>query len=118
METTISINTNNHKVISSGTIIGFSNSPNFTFNISNSSFSFQLKLTFLLDDSQKDQVISSTILDGNVIELKCFNFTNTLGSGTTTPINLATLNGKKIYFRFIAHDMTSLPRLTYTFYEE
>ena len=48
METTISINTNNHKVISSGTIIGFSNSPNFTFNISNSSFSFQLKLTFLL----------------------------------------------------------------------
>lgn len=111
-----SIQANGHKVIASGTVIGYSQLPEFSFNLKEEdSFEFTLKMIFE-EKEGADVSIHSDVAENN-ITIHCVNFKNSLGSGFTKPVELATVGGKKIYFKFIAHDMKQLPVLDYTFYE-
>lgn len=108
---------NGYRVITSGTVIGFKDLPEFTFELEQpGGFAFQLKLIF----DQKDGEGSSVTTDVNDknITMRCINFDNTLGAGFSKPIEIATVGGKKVFFKFVAHDMQHLPMLNYTFYQE
>lgn len=112
-----SIRTNGHRVIASGTVIGYAELPDFAFELQEEDrFGFTLKLIFEENASKKMSVTSDVNQDS--ITIHCTNFENSLGSGFTKPIELATVNGKKIYFKFVAHNMKQLPVLEYCFYEE
>lgn len=113
------ISSNGHNVISSGSVIGFNNTPQFVFTLRNttSDFNFNVELIFKEDNKYKEQIINSTVEQNNII-ITCYNFNNPLASGLSSSLELATVAGKKIYFRFIARDMHTLPILTYCFYSE
>lgn len=56
----------------------------------------------------------------DIITITCYNFNNSLGSGTVYPQNLATIGGKKLYFHFIVYKISqeSSRHIIYTFYED
>lgn len=111
------IKANGHKVIASGTVIGFNELPEFVFELQESDrFSFTLKMVFE-EKEGKEMSINSDVNGGN-ITIHCINFKNSLGTGFIKPVELATVGGKNIYFKFVAHNMKQLPVLEYTFYEE
>ena len=47
-----------------------------------------------------NQHILKTDVEGTLITITCYNFNNSLGSGTVYPQNLATIGGKKIILPF------------------
>ena len=111
------IQADGHKVIASGTVVGYSQLPEFLFNLKEEGrFEFTLKLVFE-EKEGAGMAINSDVTEGN-ITIHCVNFKNSLGSGFTKPVELATVGGKKIFFKFIAHDMKQLPVLEYTFYQD
>lgn len=111
------IQANGHRVIASGTVIGYSPLPEFSFHLKkDNSFEFELKLVFE-EKNGSEMGINTDVTDGTIV-IHCINFKNALGSGFTKPVELATVGGKKIYFKFVAHDMKQLPIINYTFYED
>ena len=112
-----SIKTDGRRVIASGTVIGYSELPEFVFELQEADrFGFTLRLVFE-EKEGKEMSITSDVHEGN-ITIHCVNFKNSLGSGFTKPVELATVGGKNIYFKFVAHNMKQLPVLEYTFYED
>lgn len=108
---------NGYRVITSGTVIGFKELPEFTFELAHpGGFSFRLKLVFEQKNGEGSSV--TTDVDEKNISMRCVNFDNTLGAGFSKPIEIATVGGKKVFFKFVAHDMQRLPMLNYTFYQE
>ena len=111
------VKANGHRVIASGSIIGFSGMPEYEFDLQEADrFSFTLKLVFE-EKEGNEQTVNSDVNDGN-ITIHCVNFKNPLGTGFTKPVELATVGGKKIFFKFVAYNMKDLPVLEYAFYED
>ena len=115
----IEVTSANKSVLDSGTVIIFDNSADLSFDIKmDDSFSFSLILKFEKKDGEKYELKPS--FSNNTITLTCVNFDNVLGTGTSTPIELATFNGKKVYINFWVNALgsNSLKEITYTFYSE
>ena len=111
------IKANGHRVIANGSVIGFSEMPEYEFDLHDANgFRFTLKLIFE-EKGGKEPSINSDVTDGN-ITIHCKDFTNSLGTGFTIPVVLATVGCKKIFFKFEAYNMKELPVLEYTFYED
>lgn len=96
----INIYTSNYEVIDHGTVFLFDENSDLTFDIdTGKEFSFQLTIKFINDDNGK-QIINRTInLENKVITMECLNFLSS-GTGTSKPIEIATVKGKKIYLSF------------------
>ena len=116
----ISITTGGYEVIKAGTVSAFEETSDVSFTfVGDATFSFILKLVFASDESG-EQIINRNI-SGNMITLECTNFSNQ-GTGTSSPIELATFEGKKIYIRFWAYLEGDYPnqkktrKIEYTFY--
>ena len=111
------IRSNSRKVIASGSVIGFSELPEISFELKEEDkFKFTLKMIFL-EDENTEMGIRSEVKDES-ITIKCVNFKNPIGSGFREAVDLATVAGKKISFRFVAYNMAQMPVMHYTFYEE
>ena len=95
------------KIIHSGTTILFNNDSDLIFKLSTESddFNFDLKLVFK-DDKENKSTYIKTDVEGTLITITCYNFNNSLGSGTVYPQNLATIGGKKLYFHFIVYKIS------------
>lgn len=108
-----------HLVLDSGSVITYSNANDMLFSIKmGDSFSFDLALKFS-SNSEKQQELQQSV-SGNTITLNCINFDNPLGTGTKTPIELATFNGKRVYMNFWVNALgdKALKKIAYTFYSE
>ena len=72
------------------------------------------------DDKENKSTYIKTDVEGTLITITCYNFNNSLGSGTVYPQNLATIGGKKLYFHFIVYKISqeSSRHIIYTFYED
>lgn len=91
-----SASSNNYDIIYSGNFILFSEDSDLTIYFdSENGFNFQLKLLFESDETEK-QIINRVINDNNNIVFVCKNFLSS-GTGTFEPIEIATIDGKKIY---------------------
>lgn len=62
-------------------------------------FEFDFKFTFVTDSEDTSLRLQRKI-DGNVSEVICTNFNNPFGTGTTEPLELANIDGKKLYIQF------------------
>ena len=123
------------KIIHSGTTILFNNdsdplyieipdgtvgdAKDITISTESDDFNFDLKLVFK-DDKENKSTYIKTDVEGTLITITCYNFNNSLGSGTVYPQNLATIGGKKLYFHFIVYKISqeSSRHIIYTFYED
>ena len=80
----------------------------------------QIVEDFIPDDKENKSTYIKTDVEGTLITITCYNFNNSLGSGTVYPQNLATIGGKKLYFHFIVYKISqeSSRHIIYTFYED
>lgn len=109
----------NFEIIDSGALIAYDNDSNVIMSIEcDENFTFNLKFVFDSSDC-KDHNLKLRI-DDNTIELTCTNFDNALGTGTAKPIELATVNGKKVYLNFCAYSLlnNAMRKIDYTIYVE
>lgn len=71
----------------------------------NSSFRLLIRIINVKDGSGTHNLQFKVNSETNLIEYKCVNFDNPLGTGTVKPIEICTINGKKIYFHFWIYAM-------------
>lgn len=116
---TIEKSSSNHIILDSGSAITYSSTSELSFSVKmDDTFGFLLVLKFESTGESQHEVKQN--VSGNTITLTCVNFDNSLGTGTTRPIELATFKGKKIYFNFWVYALgeKSLRKIVYSFYSE
>ena len=95
--------TDNYKVVVSGTVLLFSGNSDMKINLkTDSNFEFSIILQFINDDKQ-NKSLKKEVMENTII-FKCLNF-NSLGTGTTEPISIATV-GNKEWFMHLWSNIT------------
>ena len=85
----------NYLVVESGSVIPFSSSSNVEFILELSpDFSFTVKIE-CEDNGGEREMKKEVDVEKNIIIYKCINFD--LGAGTIEPLDLATVDGKKVF---------------------
>ena len=110
-----------YEIFDSGTLISFSSSSDIKIAVKCSeSFAFDILFKFEAIEGEEYSLKKEVIDSTSTIQLTCINFNNTLGTGTTQPIELATFNGKKIYINFWISALSdnALKKLEYNLYKE
>ena len=108
-----------YEIFDSGTLISFSQSSDIKIAIvCDESFAFNVLFKFESVPGQEYSLKKEVI--GSTIQLTCINFNNSLGTGTTQSIELATFSGKKIYINFWISALSdnALKKLEYNLYKE
>ena len=117
----IKLSSQNQEVIDHGTVLLFSENAAFTLEINSEDFEMKLTVQFEKDSAKKRKV-KTDIVDNHII-LTCINFSAS-GTGLTTPVQIAVINHKKIYFMFWAYQIGTVEKLPkvrkieYTLYAE
>lgn len=118
----VKLSSQKREIISHGTVFLFEENGDLTLNIdAENSFELVLTIKFAEDISQKRRI--ETNLSENHLEIACINFT-TLGTGLTAPLEIAIIDGKKLYFMFWAYlegneeNKTKARKVEYTLYSE
>lgn len=108
--------TNKQKIVESGSVILYNYDSDWTVNVkANDDFEFSIVVKFKVNPDEEKQ-IGRKVAD-NKVELTCVNFDNTMGSGTVVPIEIATINNKKLSLHLWVYSLGKKEgrRLEYTF---
>ncbi|MCI5903248.1 MAG: hypothetical protein MRZ74_12070 [Blautia sp.] len=118
----VKLSSQNRKIISHGTVFLFDENGDLTLSIdTGNSFKVDLTIKFAEDNSQKQRI--ETNLSENHLMITCINF-ESRGTGLTAPLEIAIIDGKKIYFMFWAYlegnaeNKTKARKVEYTLYSE
>lgn len=118
----VKLSSQNREIISHGTVFLFDENGDLTLNIdAGNSFELVLTINFTEDISQERRI--ETNLSDNHLKITCINFVS-LGTGLTAPLEIAIIDGKKIYFMFWAYlegnaeNKTKARKVDYTLYSE
>lgn len=109
----------NLDILDSGSLLAFSAGSDIEFEVQmDETFTFHLILKFASNGGDQHDIKSD--VEDNKIIITCINFDNTLGTGTSRPIELAVFEGKKIYLNFWVYSLgkKSAREVSYTFYKE
>lgn len=109
----------NLDVLDSGALLAFSATSDVEFEVQlDETFTFNLVLKFASNGGDQHNIKSD--VEGNKIIITCINFDNTLGTGTSRPIELAVFEGKKIFINFWVYSLgkKNAREVSYTFYKE
>jgi len=106
----LQIRTSKRDVIASGTVITADN-QNLEFQLAHLRFVF----SFVSDSGQTR--IDPGAASGTTLNLTLYNFNNSIGSGTTSPVEIGTLNGRKLWLSFMVYAISAESSKTvhYTF---
>jgi len=118
----VKLSSQNREIISYGTVFLFDENSDLTLNINGDNY-FELTLTisFVEDISQKQRI--ETNIFENHLNIICINFM-AMGTGLTTPLEIAVIDGKKIYLMFWAYlegsedKKSKVRKVEYTLYRE
>ena len=90
-----------YNIIDSGIMFSFESNGNFIFEIeTEDKITLQIVIEFSTDDSGK-QFIDINSYE-NTFKMTCINFLSS-GTGTTAPLEIGSIKGKKIYITFWAY---------------
>ena len=107
------------KILSSGTVYSFEQDGDITLKLEfDETFAFDVVFKFV---NTEDGIINAkNEVVGNSLVFTCTNFNSDIGSGTTTPVNIATYEHKTVYLAFGIQRTgdNSLRRLHYTLFIE
>ena len=110
------------EIVDSGSVILFDKNSDLKFDIKSTeyNFNFTLKFNFIDngDEVTKGESRIKTKIDGNIINLTCYNFNNSLGIAPVSPYELATIGGRELYLNFIVYQLSkeSSKHIIYTLY--
>ena len=113
--TNTKITSDNYCIISSGSAFSYSSSSNIKIEIQGISFIFQFVTT-----TSETQRVDREIISPNELKLKVVNFNSIIPIGLTSPIEVATINSKKVFLFFTISSLNDLSpkNLFYTFFQE
>ncbi|MGN0335599.1 MAG: DUF6864 domain-containing function [Lachnospiraceae bacterium] len=118
----VKLSSHNREIISHGTVFLFDENGDLTLNIdAENSFKLVLTINFAEDISQKRRI--ETNLSENHLKIRCINFVSQ-GTGLTSPLEIAVIDGRKIYFMFWAYlegneeKKAKARKVEYTLYSE
>lgn len=106
----VHIRTSGRDVVASGTVIT-ADGRDLEFQLSH------LRVVFsFVSDSGQTRLVPSAI-SGSALKLALYNFNNSIGSGTTSPIEIGTLVGRKLWLSFVVYAFSpeSSKTVHYTF---
>jgi hypothetical protein len=105
---------NDYEILDSGTVISFQNEP-IIFHLADN---LKVIFKFITNKDIDGQHMGYNPKDISTLELVLTNFNNSLGAGNATPLEIATINGKKVYLSFVAYSLNELSSKTvhYTWY--
>lgn len=94
----INLSTSKYNIVDTGTVFLFEEDGELIFNIdTENQFKFKIILRFINEDNS-DQIINKTVTN-DTITMECVNFLSS-GTGTSVPLELATIQKKKMYIMF------------------
>lgn len=100
----VKIEFGNYLLVNSGIAIFYDMTSDLKLNITlgeqGEDFNFTVIFKFTQDNGEREFRRS---VEGDTITFTCVNFDNTLGTGTTAPIELATYKGKKVAMHLWAY---------------
>lgn len=107
----------NCEILDSNTVILFGKDSNLVVKIEASpTFAFDLVLEFATDETNKRNMRLEA--SDNQMKFICTNF-EPAGAGTIRPLELATVGGRKVYFRFwTSKEIEEMRKVTYTVFIE
>lgn len=114
----INISSGNHDILATGQAFLFDQSDRLFVTISNDSYDMNIIFEFIQDDSKK-RIVKSEIVDGNLV-IRCINFKEQ-NAGLTKPINIGTIDGKKIsvmFWSYLEGADSPIRSIRYTFFAE
>lgn len=119
-KTTVDKSSANYDILDSGSVITFNSTADLTLSIDVKTFHFNLVIKFENEKGGKRELRNNVSTETNTITITCINFDNPLGTSTKTAIELATVQGKKIYLNFEVSciDKDSPKNIIYTLYSE
>lgn len=102
MKLIIKAKSDDMEIIASGLGFTFGEKSNFELYLNfDEIFKFILRLQFEEDISTyKAHLKSTTDFDNGIITITCVNCDDFIGTGTLEPLEIATYNDRKIYFKF------------------
>ncbi len=116
--------TGTRKVIDSGSVILFDGECTAKFTIEiGMGFTIIVEIDFA-EQADLGMVIKKDVdVSKNYLKYTCYNFNNSLGTGTTEALNLATYNNKKVCMHFWSYllgnkEEVHTRRIDYTFFIE
>ncbi|MFM0428999.1 hypothetical protein PQQ75_08290 [Paraburkholderia aspalathi] len=106
----LKIRTAGKEVVANGTVITADNS-NLEFQLAH----LRIVMEFVTDGSSAR--IEGRSDERSTLTLRLFNFNNSIGAGTISPLEIGTLNGKKLLLAFMVYALseTSSKTVHYTF---
>ena len=106
----LQIKTGSFDIVASGTVIT-ALGQNLEFHLGN----LRVIFSFVSDGGQPRLGPSSA--SGSVLDLILYNFNNSIGSGTTSPIEIGNLSGRKLWLSFTIYALSpeSSKTVHYTF---
>lgn len=118
----VRLSSQKREIISHGTVFLFDENGDLTLDIGvENSFKLILTINFAEDISHKQRI--ETNLSENHLTIECINFAAE-GTGLTTPLEIARIDGKKLYFMFWAYlegskeKKSKARKVEYTLYRE
>ena len=103
----------NCELIDSRSIILFdSNAPVEIEEIFNNVFKIRIRIVNDKNETDEHGIQININQEQNLIEYKCFNFDNVLGTGTNKAIEIGSFGGKKMYIHFWIYAMGADDNLT------
>jgi len=107
----VKIKSSGKDVVSSGSCHTFDN-KNLEIEIAG------LRFIFEFQNDSEGQRIEKEPINNTCLKLKVYNFDNSLGTGTTSPIPLGAVNNRRLYMSFLVHTLSkeSSKLFTYTFF--
>lgn len=102
------------EIFDSGTIISFRN-ESIIFYLTDD---LKITLSFINDPSNQSQKMNPRPINNKEMILELTNFNNSLGTGTTEPLKLGTLNNRVLYLNFVVYSLgiNSQKTFNYTWY--
>ncbi len=106
----LQIRTSGRDVVASGTVMT-ADSRNLEFQIAH----LRVVFSFMSDSGQTRLGPGSA--SGSTLNLTLYNFDNSIGSGTTAPLEIGTLHGRKLWLSFMVYALSpeSIKTVHYTF---
>lgn len=115
----MNIYSGDYRVIESGSVIPFNGNYTTEFQLQlQTDFMIRLQISFEENGGERD-IIKKVDEDEMIVEYKCVNFGS--GAGTIEPLDLATVEGKKVYIHLWAQRLSSknnTRRIDYTIFSE
>lgn len=89
------------EIFDSGLVISFKQ-ESLVFELSEN---MKITISFVDIDSEKGHRIETNPINNHELEFKLINFNNSLGTGTTEPLPIGTLNKRRLYLNFIVYSL-------------